>query len=557
MKKVQGNPQPLGVRTIKGKTNFAVAVPASVPCELLLYECGAEEPVERIVLSEAACVGEVRYIALENFQEQKYEYNYLIDGKLVTDPYAKVIHRVKDASFVRGAFLKEYDWEGDRPLQIPYQDVIAYSLHVRGFTKHRMSHVKKKGTFRGIMEKIPYLLELGINQIQCMPVYEFEDRQQGRVNYWGYGPAYFFAPKASFAAAKDVCTEFRDLVKECHRAGIEVVLDLPFEEGVNPQMVTTCLEYYVMEYHVDGFILNQNHAPMQEILTDPYLKQTKIMKKEEQFQNIMRRFLKGDEGMVGDVIRELKRLTNQDGCFNYITNHTGFTMQDLVSYDGKHNELNGERNQDGPDYNFSWNCGAEGPTRKKDVLALRKNQVRNAFALLLTAQGTPCILAGDEFGNSQKGNNNVYCQDNELAWLNWNQLKREEELFQYVKALIALRKAIPLLHMEKPLLGMDYTACGLPDVSYHGESAWQTPSEVSSRLLGVFYSGSGMTDQVCFVVYNMHWLEHKAALPGLGKGKKWYLVMETEEGVLAKERLLKNQKELWIKARTIQILVGR
>ena len=224
--------------------------------------------------------------------------------------------------------------------------------------------------------------------------------------------------------------------------------------------------------------------------------------------------------MVPGVMWWLKQQSKEQRSCNYITSHNGFTLADLVSYDGKHNEANGENNQDGPDYNYSWNCGAEGATRRKAVLELRKKQMRNAFFLLLMAQGTPCLLAGDEFANSQKGNNNVYCQDNETAWLNWKQLEKEKELFDYVRNLIALRKRLPILHSEKPLLGRDEMSCGVPDVSYHGESAWQIPQNVASRQLGVYYHGEGESEGDCFIAYNMHWTEHKFALPALSKGKR-------------------------------------
>ena len=232
-------------------------------------------------------------------------------------------------------------------------------------------------------------------------------------------------------------------------------------------------------------------------------------------------------------------------------------MCDLVSYDGKHNEANGENNQDGPDYNFSWNCGAEGPTRKKGVLELRDRQMKNAFALVLLAQGTPCILAGDEFANSQKGNNNVYCQDNLTGWLDWRKLEREEELFAFVKGLIAIRKGYPVFCPEEELRGMDQTCCGVPDVSYHGENAWQAPSEVSSRQLGVYYSGAVLEGEDCFVAYNMHWLKHTFALPALPKGKKWYKIASTEDGILKKAELLKNQRSVELDERTVMMLAGR
>ena len=216
--------------------------------------------------------------------------------------------------------------------------------------------------------------ELGINQIQCMPVYEFEENDK-YVNYWGYGPAFWFAPKSAYAASGNAEKELKDLVKACHKEGIEVVLDMPFVSGLPHRMIEDCIRYYKMEYHIDGFIINPFNAPAEELRRDPLLKNTKILKKQDDFQNVMRRFLKGDEGMVRDVMWWQRHLSKEEGIFNYITNHTGFTLQDLVSYDGKHNEKNGEKNMDGPDYNYSWNCGAEGPSRKKAVTELRKNQV--------------------------------------------------------------------------------------------------------------------------------------------------------------------------------------
>ena len=487
---------------------------------------------------------------------------YRIDGTVCLDPYVREIagHKMFGTGWefnrhqIRGRFLQRgYDWEGDKRPQIPVQDVIAYSLHVRGFTMHSSSRVKHKGTFLGVREKLPYLKELGINQIQCMPVYEFQEDMGSYRNYWGYGTGYYFAPKAAYAAFDDAQTELKDLVKACHKAGIEVVLEMPFTEKILPQTALECLRFYLLEYHVDGFVVNPYNVPWDSLNADPILKGAKIFKKEEGFQNSMRRFLKGDEGMVREVIRQLCRRTPEDGCCNYITSHTGFTLCDLVSYDGKHNEANGERNQDGPDYNYSWNCGTEGPSRKRSVMTLRKNQMKNAFLLLLLSQGTPCILAGDEFGNTQDGNNNVYCQDNETAWLNWGRQKSYEDLFRFVKRLIALRKSNPVFHQRQALLGLDRTACGIPDVSYHGESAWQVQDAVVSRQLGVLYSWE---DTFWFVAYNMHWEAHEFALPALKKEMKWYQVAGTEE-VPDEAECLKEQKMIEVKARTIILLQGR
>lgn len=563
MKEIQGRPLPLGVTMIGNTMNFSVAVPQEKECQLLLYHAGEKKPCMSFGMKKS--IGEVRYIALEDIDPSEYEYNYEMDGEIVVDPYVKALAgrekwgQARDVQMheVRGKLdIKEYDWEGDAPLQLPYHSIIAYSLHVRGFTKHSSSKVKAKGTFRGVIEKIPYLKELGINQIQCMPVYDFEENLQ-YCNYWGYGDAYCFAPKGAYAYSKDAVNELKDMVKSCHREGIEVVLEMPFSGNVPKQMMEECLRYYMMEYHVDGFILNPSSTPMEGICADPILKKTKIMVHQTGFQTVMRRFLKSDEGMIPEVMYWLRHNSLGDRTYNYITNQNGFTLYDLVSYDGKHNEANGENNQDGPEYNYSWNCGVEGVTRKKDVLELRQQQIKNAFFLLLFAQGTPCILAGDEFENTQKGNNNVYCQDNPVGWLDWSKLEKKKELHDFVKKLIEIRKAYPAFWPEEEMRGIDQVSCGVPDVSYHGESAWRVPSEVSSRQLGVYYSGAAVGGEDCFVAYNMHWQEHPFALPALSSGKKWYKIASTSEGVLEEPELLDNQRLVEVAERTIMLVIGR
>lgn len=563
MKEIQGRPLPLGVTMIGNTMNFSVAVPQEKECQLLLYHAGEKKPCMSFGMKKS--VGEVRYIALEDIDPSEYEYNYEMDGEIVVDPYVKALAgrekwgQARDVQMheVRGKLdIKEYDWEGDAPLQLPYHSIIAYSLHVRGFTKHSSSKVKAKGTFRGVIEKIPYLKELGINQIQCMPVYDFEENLQ-YCNYWGYGDAYCFAPKGAYAYSKDAVNELKDMVKSCHREGIEVVLEMPFSGNVPKQMMEECLRYYMMEYHVDGFILNPSSAPMEGICADPILKKTKIMVHQTGFQTVMRRFLKSDEGMIPEVMYWLRHNSLGDRTYNYITNQNGFTLYDLVSYDGKHNEANGENNQDGPEYNYSWNCGVEGVTRKKAVLELRQQQIKNAFFLLLFAQGTPCILAGDEFENTQKGNNNAYCQDNPVGWLDWSKLEKKKELHDFVKKLIEIRKAYPAFWPEEEMRGIDQVSCGVPDVSYHGESAWRVPSEVSSRQLGVYYSGAAVGGEDCFVAYNMHWQEHPFALPALSSGKKWYKIASTSEGVLEEPELLDNQRLVEVAERTIMLVIGR
>ena len=566
MKKTTGRPQPFGAAVEGNRVNFAVQVPEGKSCELLLYKRGKKRPEATFDMPREEGIGEVRFLAVEELEAEQYEYNYLIDGKVTVDPYVRELagrepfgkRRGGSEHELRGRLIApEYDWEGDRRPNLKWNEVVAYSLHVRGFTKHSSSKVQHRGTYLGVIEKIPYLKELGINQIQCMPVYEFDECAGTKINYWGYGPAYYFAPKEAYAAGDSAVRELKDMVRECHRAGIEVVLEMPFSEGIRVQTALECLRFYMLRYHVDGFVVNPYNVSWKILSEDPLLKEVKLMRKDDGFQNVMRRFLKGDENMVNDVIWALGHNSSVDGKLNYITAQTGFTLWDLVSYDWKHNEANGENNSDGPDFNYSWNCGAEGPSRKKAVLALRNGQVRNAFKLLLTAQGTPCLLAGDEFFNSQKGNNNVYCQDNETGWVDWSRLKTDDSLFRYVKRLIEFRKNHPCLHRSEELRGLDRTACGVPDVSFHGENAWQINAEVVSRQLGVMYSGSDVGDGECFVAYNMHWLPHTFALPSPGKQKVWCLISDPDEGILEGPVLLEEQQKLEVKERSILILVSR
>lgn len=564
MRTDKGRIYPLGASVLENGVNFSVAVEQGKKCELLLYKAGGKSPFWNIEMKEEPNHGMLRAIQVEGLKPEEWEYNFRIDGAECLDPYVRAVSGKKnwgepleEGKVPRGRIVvDDYDWEGDTPLQIPYEEVVAYSLHVRGFTKHSSSKVKNKGTFSGVIEKIPYMRHLGINQIHLMPIYEFEENGKYK-NYWGYGEAYWFAPKAAYAKSHDQVKELKDMVKSCHRSGIEVILNLPFTAEVSHSNIVECIHYYMLEFHVDGFIVNPCCTPFEELRKDPLLSNTKILRQKDDFQDIMRRFLKGDEGMIDGVMWWLRHTTGKDGVFNYITSHTGFTLNDLVSYDRKHNELNGEKNQDGPDYNYSWNCGAEGPSRKKAVVELRKNQIKNACMLLLFAQGMPCIHAGDEFLNSQKGNNNVYCQDNETGWLNWSKEGEEYWLFRFVRDLIAFRRKHPVLHCKEELAGIDRVASGVPDISYHGESAWQVPSEVSSRQLGIYYYGEAFEDVSCFVAYNMHWLAHSFALPALTKKKKWYLAVSTQDGVLEEEILLENQKEVIVDERTICIFIGR
>lgn len=560
MREIKGYPLPLGISENNGIVNFSVEVEDSKTCKLNIYKKGEEAPEMCLDMQTENGADSVRFTALPISKIKGREYNYEIDGVRQLDPYVKAYTTSLRTGELRGKILADaYDWEGDKPLQIPDYEVIAYSLHVRGFTMHRSSKVKHKGTFLGLTEKIPYLEELGINQIQCMPIYDF-DETTPYTNYWGYGEANCFAIKKRYAASKNPEKELKNMVKAFHQNGIEVVLNMPFTEHIPKHRMLDCLRYYRMEYHIDGFVLNPYVAPMESIRTDAILKKAKIVVNQDDFQNTMRRFLRGDKGVLQPAMQSMKRIAKECGGYNHITNHTGFTLADLVSYKRRHNEANGENNLDGPSMNYSWNCGREGNTHDEDILALRKRQRRNAMMLLLLSQGTPIILAGDEFGNSQKGNNNVYCQDNQTAWLNWNQLEKEQDFYEFVKQLIVIRKLYSAFGVEQTLSGTDRFSCGIPDISYHSENAWKIEDAQKEPYVGIYYHTKHKEDY--FVAYNMQESDQEIALPSLGREQGWYPVLSSADGLTESQefsgaRIEDNQRKVVVSPRAIVFLIGR
>lgn len=592
------------------------AVAAARACSLLLFvkedKNGKEarfREVRNIPFPEEGKTGHVWSMTLNGAFDDLY-YAFEADGKRFSDPYGRSFagrERWGRLSHAKRLLLSpvaepEFDWQGDRPLHIPYEDCIVYRAHVRGLTKHASSGTEHRGTFRGVVDKIPYFKELGITTLELLPPVEFQEvmmpenvegnpygtsEPTGRLNYWGYAKAGMFAPKASYAdPGTNPVTEFKYMVRELHKAGLEVVPELYFSGREVPEFVLETVRFWVREYHVDGIHLT-GYAPTVLLATDPYLAGTKLWalsweaekpaageKKHlgeynDGFLIDMRRALKGDEEQMSSLIYRNRRNPAETGVLNFMAGTNGFTMMDMVSYDQKHNEANGENNRDGSDYNYSWNCGAEGHVRKKKIQELRSRQLRNAMLLLFLSQGTPVLLAGDEFGNSQNGNNNAYCQDNEISWLNWNLNKWDQALLDFVKHVIAFRKAHPVFHMEQEPRVMDYLACGHPDISYHGVNAWQPEFENFRRQIGILYCGdyakkpNGENDDFFFVIFNMHWEPHSFALPNLPKNLVWSLAFDTsdseaggyyEEG---QERQILNQKNYMVPSRSVLVFQGK
>lgn len=607
---------PMGLTKTEDGIHVSVACAAET-CSLLLFRQtsgGSRKAQEKAVFTipfpGESRTGDVWEMTIHGLETEQLEYAFEADGVRFSDPCGHSFHGREQwgkPEQVR-VLLKspvdqpDFDWEGDRPLQIPYEESIVYRAHVRGLTKHASSGVESRGTFRGVIEKIPYFKELGITTLELLPVTEFQEimmpeyadgnpygepEPTGRLNYWGYAAAYLYAPKASYAGKnQNPVTEFKMLVKELHRAGIELITEMYFTGKETPAFALEAVRFWVREFHVDGVHLAGN-APTWMMASDPYLSHTKLWatswdsvtvspgspkhlgEYNDGFLVDMRRALKGDEEQMNNLIIRNRRNPAGLGVLNYIAGTNGFTMMDMVSYDQKHNEANGENNQDGSDYNYSWNGGLEGPTRKKKLQELRRRQLRNAFLLVFLSQGTPLLLAGDEFGNSQGGNNNAYCQDNEISWLNWNQQKSNHDLLKFVKYVIAFRKAHPVFHMPIEPRIMDYLACGHPDISYHGVNAWRPEFENFRRQIGILYCGEyakhddGTPDDYFFVTYNMHWEPHEFALPNLPKGRIWQVAFDTSDGesdgfyMPGSERKLADQKKYMVPSRSVMVFIGK
>ena len=587
IKTYPGVPYPMGVSAAAdGKVNFAAALHTKDECGVLLYLKGRSAPV-RLPFYRGKKVGNIYCLQAEGLAGREFRYNFYAGDEIVTDPYAAVIHgnekwgKRVDPALVGGVCAEAYDWGEDRAPMTPLSETVLYLLHVRGFTRHASSGVQNRGTFAGLAEKIPYLKELGITAVELMPAYEFleletekraeagmeemkkrcmedpEAVQTPRLNYWGYKEGYYFAPKFSYAASGRPAEEFKDLVKALHAEGIELIMQFYFPPRIKQAHILEVIRHWVLEYHVDGFHLMGVRVPVALLATEPMLGNTKLFYESmpcgeiyerneapvyknlasynDGFLYTMRAFLKGDENMVPAALACLKRNPAQEGVINYITNYSGFSLADLVSYDGKHNEENGEDNRDGCDENMSWNCGAEGKTRKKSILQLRKRQMKNAMLLLLTAQGTPMIVSGDEFGFSRGGNNNPYCQDNNVNWLNWKLLAENRDFAEFVREAVRMRKEHPVLHQQEELTMLDYLSCGCPDLSYHGKDAWRLDMDRYCRTAGVMYCGSyaktggGERDCSFYIAYNMHWEEQEFALPALPDTERWTRLCDTFE----------------------------
>lgn len=532
--------------------------------------------IEDITFSKELFIGEVLSCFIYKLSLKDKAYRFYEDNNEFVDPNSKsflgneVFGKVitKKSLFSTVKFSKNpKGFENDKPLMIPYSDAIFYVCHLRGLTMNDSSVKLGNGTFKAAAYKAKSLSKLGVTSVIFMPVYERIEHEKATyannlsykdknnelpLNYWGFGPGFYYALKASYSSDSDASFEFKNMVQEYHKKGLEVILTFDFC-NLKYEEISSILRYWIYEYHVDGFrIFGSNEYA--SFINDPFLKNTKLIfeKKFEElnniknvtyknvaiidrdFRNIARRFLKGDEDCVEKISEAIRENHAGYQVIRNITDFDGLTLNDLVSYERKHNEANLEDNTDGTDYNYSWNCGQEGVTNKKTILKLRLKQIKNALLLVFLCQGSPMIAAGDEYLNSQDGNNNPYCQDNELGWVSYNKDKTSKIIYKYIQNLIEFRKKNIILHQPFELKGYDYLNCKMPDISFHSEEAWKINKQPVSRefscLLGGDYARqfTGQNAETLYIVYNLHWEEKKFWMPKLKNGFEWVCVNSSD-----------------------------
>lgn len=633
-----------GAVAIPGGVNFTIHTHGATSCELLLFHRKAEEPYAVIPFPESYKIGFCYSMIVFDLDIEEFEYAYRLDGpydekkglrfdknKILLDPYARAVTGQSQWGHVNNAqhgyrarvVQSNFDWGDQRHHSIPMEDLIIYELHVRGFTMDESSGVKHHGTFEGLREKIPYLKELGVNAVELMPIFEFDEMRDVRlidenelIDFWGYNPVSFFAPNTSYCSSMEYNhegLELKTLIKDLHDNGIEVILDVVFNhtaEGnefgpcfsfkgfdnniyymltpdghyynfsgcgntlncnhpVVRDMILECLRYWVIEYRVDGFrfdlasILGRNDdgTPLSQppllrsLAFDSILGNVKLIAEawdagglyqvgsfpswkrwaewNGRYRDDMRRFLKGDDFLAQTAAARITgspdlydpAYRGGNASINFLTCHDGFTLYDLYSYNQKHNEANGWGNTDGADDNNSWNCGVEGETDDPAILALRKRLMKNACAILLCSRGTPMFLSGDEFADTRYGNNNPYCQDNLISWLDWSLLKKNKDLFDFFQYMIQFRKDHPVIRKD-----LEPSYLGVPAMSMHGLTPDETNFSGDSHVVCVRFAGyneSTQKEDLVYLAVNSGWFPVTLTLPELPEHYKWKVAVNT------------------------------
>ena len=660
--------------------SFTINSHGATRCTLLLFKPQASKPYARIPFPDSYRIGDTYSMLVYDIKPDEFEYAFSFDGpyepakgllfneeNVLLDPYSRAVtgqrkwgekpEGGKDFEYRARVVKSSFDWGNIKQLEQPFEDLVIYEIHVRGYTKDKSSGVSAPGTFAGLKDKIPYLKDLGINAVELMPIFEFDEMESARVvdgvqlyNYWGYNTVSFFAPNTSYAFNEEhnhEGDELKSLIKALKENGIEVILDVVFNhtaegnemgpcfsfKGIDNNVyymltpdahyynfsgcgnvmncnhpvvrnfIIDCLRHWAVEYRVDGFRFDlasilgrdQNGAPManppilESLAFDPVLGKMKLIAEawdagglyqvgsfpswnrwaewNGRYRDDMRSFLKGDDGMAGNAITRITgsrdlyspESRGHKASVNFLTCHDGFTLYDLYSYNEKHNEKNGWNNTDGDNNGHSWNCGAEGETDDPNVNGLRRRLIKNAFAALLCSRGPAMFFAGDEFCNTQFGNNNAYCQDNIISWLDWSRLEEFKEIHDFVRHMIQFRKEHPILRkMTKP------SSCQFPEISVHNGTPFNASTDYKTKLIGIMYAGRNeedTEDDIVFYCMNAYWEPLVMQLPVLPNGKHWHVDTNTNaeyfdgEDFTAKTELL-GVNTIRVPARTTIILVA-
>ena len=660
--------------------SFTINSHGATRCTLLLFKPQAPKPYARIPFPDSYRIGDTYSMLVYDIKPDEFEYAFSFDGpyepakgllfneeNVLLDPYSRAVtgqrkwgekpEGGKDFEYRARVVKSSFDWGNIKQLEQPFEDLVIYEIHVRGYTKDKSSGVSAPGTFAGLKDKIPYLKDLGINAVELMPIFEFDEMESARVvdgvqlyNYWGYNTVSFFAPNTSYAFNEEhnhEGDELKSLIKALKENGIEVILDVVFNhtaegnemgpcfsfKGIDNNVyymltpdahyynfsgcgnvmncnhpvvrnfIIDCLRHWAIEYRVDGFRFDlasilgrdQNGAPManppilESLAFDPVLGKMKLIAEawdagglyqvgsfpswnrwaewNGRYRDDMRSFLKGDDGMAGNAITRITgsrdlyspESRGHKASVNFLTCHDGFTLYDLYSYNEKHNEKNGWNNTDGDNNGHSWNCGAEGETDDPNVNGLSRRLIKNAFAALLCSRGPAMFFAGDEFCNTQFGNNNAYCQDNIISWLDWGRLEEFKEIHDFVRHMIQFRKEHPILRkMTKP------SSCQFPEISVHNGTPFNASTDYKTKLIGIMYAGRNeedTEDDIVFYCMNAYWEPLVMQLPVLPNRKHWHVDTNTNaeyfdgEDFTEKTELL-GVNTIRVPARTTIILVA-
>ena len=669
-----------GACVVSNGVSFTINSHGATRCTLLLFKPQAPKPYARIPFPDSYRIGDTYSMLVFDIKPDEFDYAFSFDGpyepakgllfngeNVLLDPYSRAVtgqrkwgekpEGGKDFEYRARVVKSSFDWGNIKQLEQPFEDLVIYETHVRGYTKDKSSGVSAPGTFAGLKDKIPYLKDLGINAVELMPIFEFDEMESARVvdgvqlyNYWGYNTVSFFAPNTSYAFNEEhnhEGDELKSLIKALKENGIEVILDVVFNhtaegnemgpcfsfKGIDNNVyymltpdahyynfsgcgnvmncnhpvvrnfIIDCLRHWAIEYRVDGFRFDlasilgrdQNGAPManppilESLAFDPVLGKMKLIAEawdagglyqvgsfpswnrwaewNGRYRDDMRSFLKGDDGMAGNAITRITgsrdlyspESRGHKASVNFLTCHDGFTLYDLYSYNEKHNEKNGWNNTDGDNNGHSWNCGAEGETDDPNVNGLRRRLIKNAFAALLCSRGPAMFFAGDEFCNTQFGNNNAYCQDNIISWLDWSRLEEFKEIHDFVRHMIQFRKEHPILRkMTKP------SSCQFPEISVHNGTPFNASTDYKTKLIGIMYAGRNeedTEDDIVFYCMNAYWEPLVMQLPVLPNGKHWHVDTNTNaeyfdgEDFTAKTELL-GVNTIRVPARTTIILVA-